>query len=69
MYVVDSDVFSLADFFRGDQFLQQDLAEPLLPVRDETDGKMRVALWPEPGLGVEPEAELLDKFCIDQVKL
>ena len=58
-----------ADFFPSDQLLEQDLAEPLLPVRDETDGKMRVALWPEPGLGVEPEAELLEKFCIDRVKL
>ncbi len=58
-----------ADFFPSDQLLQQDLAEPLLPVRDETDGKMRVALWSEPGLGVEPEAELLEKFCIDRVKL
>lgn len=38
-------------------------------VSREYAGKMRVALWSEPGLGVEPEAELLEKFCIDRVKL
>lgn len=58
-----------ADLFRGDQFLERDLAEPLLPARDETDGKMRVALWSDPGLGVQPEADLLEKFCIERVKL
>jgi hypothetical protein len=30
---------------------------------------MRVPLWTEPGIGVEPEAELLEKLCIDRVKL
>jgi len=57
-----------ADFFRCDQLLEQDLAEPLLPVRDQPDGKMRVRLWSEPGLGVEPDPGLLAKFCINQTR-
>lgn len=57
-----------ADFFPSDQLLEQDLAEPLLPARDQTDGKMRVRLWSEPGLGVEPQPELLERFCIAQAK-
>jgi O-succinylbenzoate synthase len=57
------------DFFPSDQFLEQDLAEALLPARDETDGIMRVPLWSEPGLGAEPDPELLAKFCVAQARL
>ncbi len=50
-----------AGFFASDRLLEQDLAEPLLPSRDPADGKMRTALWTEPGIGIEPDAELLEK--------
>jgi O-succinylbenzoate synthase len=58
-----------ADFFRCDQLLQQDLAEPLLPARDASDGKQRVTLWSQPGIGVEPDRELLQKYCVNRARL
>ena len=58
-----------ADFFPCDEFFRQDLAEPLLPVRDRPDGNMQIRLWTEPGIGVEPDVELLEKFCIARAKV
>lgn len=58
-----------ADFFPSDQILEQDLAEPLLPARHQADGKMRITLWLEPGVGVEPDPRLLEEFCIARVKV
>ena len=58
-----------ADFVASDQLFEQDLAEPLLPARNKPDGTMQIPLWSEPGLGVEPQPELLEKFCIDRAKL
>lgn len=58
-----------SDFFRCDQFLEEDLAEPLLPARDASDGKQRIALWSEPGLGVEPDPELLRKYSVNQARV
>jgi O-succinylbenzoate synthase len=58
-----------ADFFPSDQLLEQDLAPPLLPMRDESDEKQRVRLWSEPGIGVEPAADVLEKFCIARTKV
>lgn len=57
-----------ADYLPADQLLQQDLAEPLLPACEEADGKMRIALWSEPGIGVEPDVELLEKHCLARAK-
>ncbi len=58
-----------ADFVASDQLLEQDLAQPLLPNRDQPDGKMCVPLWSEPGIGVEPQPDLLEKFSINRAKL
>jgi O-succinylbenzoate synthase len=58
-----------ADFVASDRLFEQDLAEPLLPTRDEPDGTMRILLWSEPGIGVEPQPELLEKFCIARARL
>jgi O-succinylbenzoate synthase len=58
-----------ADFFRSDQFLQEDLAPPLLPARDPADGKQRIVLWPEPGIGAEPDPALLEKYCIARAQV
>jgi O-succinylbenzoate synthase len=52
-----------ADFFPSDRMLAEDVAEPLLPSKDETDGRQRVRLSALPGIGVEPDAKLLEKFC------
>ena len=58
-----------ADFFPSDQILAEDLAEPLLPAKDAADGRQRVRLWSEPGIGVEPDSALLEKFSIARVKI
>lgn len=57
-----------ADYLPADELFLRDLAEPLIPARDETDGKMRIPLWSEPGLGIEPDVELLQECCIAQAR-
>jgi O-succinylbenzoate synthase len=58
-----------ADYFASGDLLAEDLAEPLLPGRDPGDGLMRIALWSEPGVGVEPNSNMLSRFCVAQAKL
>ncbi len=53
-----------ADFFPAADVLQQDLVAPLLPEREDSDAALRIALWAEPGIGAEPDPELLEKFCL-----
>ncbi|MEN6406301.1 MAG: o-succinylbenzoate synthase [Thermoguttaceae bacterium] len=53
-----------ADFFPSDRQLAEDVAEPLLPVRDTSDGRPRVHLSSSPGLGIELHPSRWDKFCI-----
>ena len=57
-----------ADRFFSEDLLAADLADPLLPVR-EADGVRRVPLWTTPGIGVEPEAKLLEKFCLQRARV
>jgi O-succinylbenzoate synthase len=52
------------DYFDATRLFETDLAEPLDPVRDDSDGVLRIPLWTEPGLGVEPDPETLDKLCL-----
>ncbi len=56
-----------SDYFPSDQVLAEDLAEPLLPSRDPADGRQRVRLWSEPGIGIQPDRKLLDKYCLAHV--
>jgi O-succinylbenzoate synthase len=58
-----------AEFISSDELLEQDLAEPPVPARDEAEGLLRVPLWMEPGIGVEPDAALLEKWCLSQAKV
>jgi hypothetical protein len=58
-----------SDFFPSDEILVEDIAEPLLPSKDPTDGRQRVSLWTAPGIGVEPDVALLAKFCLAHVKI
>jgi len=58
-----------ADFLASDELFEHDLAEPPVPVREETDGVLRIPLWSGPGIGVEPDAELLEKSCLARVKV
>jgi len=57
-----------ADFFPSDELFEQDLAPPVVAIRDEADGPLRVPLWSEPGIGVEPDLELLEKLCLERAK-
>jgi O-succinylbenzoate synthase len=57
-----------ADFISSEELFEQDLAEPPRPVLEE-DGKLRVALWSEPGIGVEPDLTLLEEFCLAKAKV
>jgi len=58
-----------ADLFRGDQFLAEDVAPPVLSVKDEADGIRRVHLWSEPGIGIMPDTAQLEKFCLARVRV
>jgi O-succinylbenzoate synthase len=58
-----------ADYFPSDQVLAEDMAEPLLPSRDAADGRQRVRLWSEPGIGIEPDRKLLEKYCLAHVRI
>jgi len=58
-----------ADYLASDELFQQDLAPPPLPVRDPSDGTLRVPLWSEPGLGVEPDPAVLEKLTLARAKL
>jgi len=58
-----------ADYLAPGQLLQYDLAELPLPTRDEADGDLRVTLWSEPGIGVEPDPKLLEKSCLARAKI
>ncbi len=58
-----------ADYFPAAEVLQCDLAEPLVPQRDPDDGILRISLWAEPGIGIEPDAELLEKYCLARASI
>jgi O-succinylbenzoate synthase len=58
-----------ADFFLSQDVFQNDLAEPLAPVRDPNDGVLRVPLWSSPGLGVEPDLAWVENHSLAKVHL
>jgi O-succinylbenzoate synthase len=57
-----------AEYFPSEETLAADVAEPLLPTRDE-DGKQRIHLENLPGIGIEPDRVLLKKHSVEQVKV
>ncbi|MGO8751567.1 MAG: o-succinylbenzoate synthase [Thermoguttaceae bacterium] len=57
------------DFGRSEELLQVDLAPLPEMHRDPADGLLHVALWSAPGIGVEPDMELLEKHLIARAKL
>jgi len=57
-----------AEYFPGEEILAADVAEPLLPIRDE-DGKQRIHLGTAPGIGVDPDEEVLKEVCVERVEL
>jgi o-succinylbenzoate synthase len=56
-----------ADWIPSEELLACDLAAP--PELVLEDGVRKARLWSEPGIGVEPEAGLLEKYCIARAKL
>ena len=57
-----------ADFFPSDRLLVADIAEPLLPAKD-ADGRQCVRLSPGAGIGIEPDAALLERFCVGRASI
>ncbi|MHB1033859.1 MAG: o-succinylbenzoate synthase [Pirellulales bacterium] len=57
-----------ADFFRPDEYLAEDLAEPIA-LALSAEGNLCAALAEEPGLGVEPSAEWLGKYSVATAKV
>jgi O-succinylbenzoate synthase len=55
--------------FPFEPLLADDLAPLPELVRDDKEGALQAKLWTEPGLGVEPEPALLEKYTIAQAKL
>ena len=56
-----------AEFFPPGTLLAEDLADPP-PTQRNDEGQLQVLLSPEPGIGVVPDPERLEKFCIDRAK-
>ena len=57
-----------AEFLPPAEWFEEDLAEGPATQRHAEDGKLSVALWPEPGIGVVPRVELLERYCVEQAK-
>jgi len=58
-----------ADMSPPHEMIAEDLVEPLQPVRDSSDGKLRVMLWSEPGIGVDPHHRQLERFTLARAKM
>jgi len=52
------------DFLPPEDHLAEDLGEPLLPARQQPDGPLQIGLWTEPGIGIDPDPERLERFCL-----
>jgi o-succinylbenzoate synthase len=53
-----------ADYVPNAEILAVDLAPAPTPSADPTDGKQRVSLSSEPGIGIVPDMEVLEKHCL-----
>lgn len=58
-----------ADWFPANEALQIDLAASLPKNRDPADSVLRIPLWSEPGLGIEPDRETLFAHCLAKAEL
>lgn len=57
-----------AEYFPSEDILAADVAESLRPTRD-ADGKQRIHLENSPGIGVEPEEDVLEKYCMERAQV
>lgn len=53
-----------ADLSPPPDWLAEDLGDVPQPARDGADGKLRIALWSEPGIGMDPDRERLERRCL-----
>jgi len=58
-----------ADYQVSQEMFEADLAEPPAAVRDPSDGMLRVPLWSEPGIGVEPDQAVLERYCLAKASI
>ncbi len=58
-----------ADWFEADKILQEDVAQLPPPEKDDSDGKLRVSLWAEPGIGLEPDMDAIQRLSLDTAKV
>jgi O-succinylbenzoate synthase len=56
-----------ADIFPSSRFYREDLGRPGLELSRSPEGCPQVVAGDEPGIGTEPDAELLQKFCRNHV--
>ena len=57
-----------ADWVANDALLKRDLAPLPELVRGE-EGTLGARLWAEPGLGVEPDPEVLEEYCVNRTRI
>jgi O-succinylbenzoate synthase len=58
-----------ADHIPADSLFQVDLADPLLPVRESAEDVLRIPLWSAPGIGIEPQADVLEKHLLARARI
>ena len=63
-----------ADFIPSEELLEEDVAEPLELTLESNDGSETstagfVKLWPQAGIGIEPNMDVIEKHCIDRAKI
>jgi o-succinylbenzoate synthase len=58
-----------ADIFPSSRFYHEDLGRPALELTRSPEGCPQVAASDEPGLGVEPDAELLRRYCRNEASI
>jgi O-succinylbenzoate synthase len=58
-----------ADYYVSQENFETDLTEPPSAARDPSDGTLRVPLWSEPGLGVEPDSKILEQCTLAKAHL
>ncbi len=58
-----------ADYFPEAEYLAADVAEPLLPRKDPVTAKLQIELWDTPGIGVEPNIEVIEKYALQKASV
>lgn len=58
-----------SDLSPSPDLLAEDVAEPIQPVRGGDENSLRIPLWSEPGIGVEPDLSRLEKYSIGRAKV